>query len=61
MSTSGTNVQAYILEEMAKYPLIFKADNEVLILIALCIGEGVYKALQELDDVSGTPPSTGHQ
>lgn len=62
MSTTGLEIKGFILEEMGKHPE-FNINHETLQLFCECVGIGVYRAMQKLDDNTGTLeaiPSVGH-
>jgi len=59
MTTSSTAIKDAILAAMATYPNIKETDQAVIDLVT-CIAIGVYDELRNLDDNSGSPPSTGH-
>lgn len=59
MATSEAAIKAVILAKMAEFPNIDETNQGVIDLVT-CIA-AIYTELQKLDDLSGTPPSIGHQ
>ncbi len=59
MSTSATAIRDAILAAMVTYPNIKETEQGVIDLVT-CIAVGIYGELQNLDDNTGDPPSTGH-
>ncbi len=60
MATSAEDIATAILAVLESNPF-FNVAHPVLISFITAIATGVYAGLQNLDDVSGQPPSTGHQ
>lgn len=66
MATNGSAIAGSILAKYLQYALEeglnIDLDKAALVKVLIrAIGDGVYEQLQELDDVDGQPPSSGHQ
>ena len=59
MPTSSNAIRDIILAKMVSFPKIDQTKQEVIDIVT-CIAD-IYSELQNLDDNTGTPPSTGHQ
>ncbi len=59
MATDGDAIRDAILDEMALVPGIIETNPAVIAMVQ-AIAYGIYTELQNLDDNTGTPPSTGH-